>query len=743
MNNMTSKDFLVEIGTEELPPKALLKLSTAFAANVRKALHEASLEFGPIQPYATPRRLALLVNALQTKQADRQTMRVGPALAAAFDAAGKPTKAAEGFARSCGVALSEPGQLEQLDHPEQSGSLGQPGQLGQVNKGGVSKLACVVQQPGQQTAALLPELITKALAALPIPKRMRWGSSRAEFIRPVHWLLMLLGSAVVPATILGARSSNTTRGHRFHGNKAIVISSPAEYETLLETEGRVIANFAKRRELIHEQVLTAAGKLQAQAGLPYSLTAQTMSDGVINQHRLLDEVTALVELPVALTGKFDPEFLQVPGEALVLAMETHQKCFCLWDNKGALLPNFITISNLASTDSTQVVAGNERVIRPRLADARFFYDSDRKQSLESRREQLKQIVFQEQLGNVYTKSERVAKLAAYIATRLIVTGIIGPATETGADPELCKRAAELAKCDLLSSMVGEFPDLQGIMGCYYAQHDGESEQVATAIREQYYPRFAGDKLPRTLTGSVLALADKLDTIVGMFAIGQAPTGSKDPFALRRAAIGVQRILVENKFELDVYAAIETAVAMFNGCNNSTTGKVLAFLLERFGVWYQEQGVPTEVFLAVRDARPPGHTVHSPRDFDDIVRAVLEFKTWPQAPDLIAANKRVSNILAKHEVLPEVDASLFEEAAEKNLYQAAAKCVKNLQARPGKSIDTLRELANLHQPVNRFFDKVLVMCEDEKQRNNRLALLRYVRDLFLMVADISCLHQEWR
>ncbi|MGI9250414.1 MAG: glycine--tRNA ligase subunit beta [Pseudohongiellaceae bacterium] len=719
---MTTRDFLVEIGTEELPPKALASLSAAFESNVREALDAAKLSYDvkASTRYATPRRLALLVKSLQAKQADRQIEKVGPAVSAAFDDSGVPTKAAQGFARSCGVDVEA---------------------LNQVKKDGVDKLAYTVEESGQETALLLPGIIAQALARLPIPKRMRWGSSRAEFIRPVHWVLMLFGKDVVPAIILGVESGNTTRGHRFHHNKAITVTNPADYEKQLESVGHVIANFDKRRRMIRKQVLATAEKQKAQVEI---------------EDDLLDEVTALVEWPVALTGKFDKEFLDMPAEALILTMKTHQKCFCLQDKQGNLLPSFIIVSNIKSTDSAQVIEGNERVIRPRLADACFFYDTDRQQSLESRREQLKQIVFQEKLGSVYDKSVRVATLAKHIAKHL------NPRGNDNADVKHCQRAAALSKCDLVTNMVRESPGLQGTMGYHYALLDGEPEQVAKAIDEQYRPRFAGGQLPESITGSVLALAEKLDTIVGLFAIGQPPTGSKDPFALRRAAIGVLRILVEKEYYLNIYATIKKSASAFAGVAKPTNGnstdaslteQVFDFLLERSRVWYKEQGIPVEIFLAVQAVKPL-----RPLDFDRRVQAVQIFAGMPEAASLVVANKRVSNILTEqvNDLPDKVDELLLTDKAERTLFKSINECKKVMDGTKTtifqieahiqvghddySHMTALLELADMRKSVDRFFDKVLVMCEDKKIRRNRLALLNELRNLFLLIADISYLHQ---
>lgn len=692
---MSKQDFLVEIGTEELPPKALLKLSRAFHAGIVEGLKKAALDHGETKSYATPRRLAVFIAGLDTKQADQLNEKFGPAVKAAFDADGKPTPAATGFAKSCGVEVDE---------------------LATADKDGVEKLSYSSTQPGKQTKELLPDIVDAALAKLPIPKRMRWGASRNEFVRPVHWLLMLLGNELVPATILGVESGATTYGHRFHYPDAIILKSPGDYEGALEDPGNVIADFAKRRELIRAAVLAEGEKLKA----------QTVVD-----EALLDEVTALVEFPVALTGKFDEVFLEVPSEALVLAMKSHQKCFYVVDADEKLLPYFVTVSNIRSTDPAQVIEGNERVIRPRLADAKFFFETDQQTSLESRLEQLKKVVFQKKLGTVYERSLRVAKLAKFLAAN------------SGADQAQSERAALLSKCDLVSNMVGEFADLQGLMGSYYARNDGEPEAVAAAINEQYMPRYAGDELPASPVGAILAIADKLDSIVGLFAIGQPPTGSKDPFALRRSAIGVLRIIIEKELDLDLMDCIEASLGGFESVEieANTAESVFEFMLERFRSWYADEGVSSNVFQSVMALKP-----RRPLDFAKRVQAVSSFVRLDESDALAAANKRVSNLLDKADTAKlsiDIDVSLFEEDAEKALFEQLQD--KELNTAPlfdaGDYTSGLAELAQLKASVDGFFNDVLVMCEDQAIQNNRLALLQRLRAIFLRVADISFLHSS--
>lgn len=690
---MSKQDFLVELGTEELPPKALLKLSKSFQAGVVEGLKKESLAHGAVQSFASPRRLAVLVSALDTKQADRLTEKFGPAVKAAFDAGGNSTRAADGFAKSCGVTVAD---------------------LGRADKDGVEKLAYSSTLPGKSTNELLPAIVDAALAKLPIPKRMRWGASRDEFVRPVHWLVMLFGEDVVPSTIMGVKSGADSFGHRFHHPEKIHISKASDYEALMLEPGNVVADFAKRRELIRTAIIAEGVKLNA---------------NTVVDESLLDEVTGLVEYPVALTGKFDAPFLQVPAEALILAMKSHQKCFYLLDNKEKLLPYFVTVSNIRSNDPSQVIEGNERVIRPRLADAKFFYETDKQSSLESRLDQLKKVVFQEKLGTVYDRSLRVARLARFIAA------------STGEDEAQSERAAMLSKCDLVTNMVGEFADLQGLMGSYYAINDGEPEPVVKAINEQYMPRYAGDDLPSTAIGGILAIADKLDSIVGLFAIGQPPTGSKDPFALRRSAIGILRILVENRLDLDLMACIEVSLQGFDSLEfeTDTADKVFEFMLERFRSWYSDEGISSNVFQSVMAIKP-----RKPYDFAKRIQAVSNFVKLDESAALAAANKRVSNLLGKADAASlstEVNEALLTDSAEKVLFQQLRE--KELNTAPlfesGDYTLGLAELAQLKDSVDGFFDDVLVMCDDKAVQNNRLALLQRLRDIFLKVADISCLH----
>jgi len=692
---MPSRDFLVEIGTEELPPKALDNLAASLEQGIVKGLNREELNFTASYRYATPRRLAVLIHELQPQQADKTIERLGPAVSAAFTGQGVPTKAAQGFARSCGVAVEE---------------------LDRSKSGGVEKLAFSLKEPGRPVQDLLPKLVRDALEQLPVPKRMRWGNSREEFVRPVHWVVMMYGNKTIPALLLGVEANHFSYGHRFNFNKKILIKNAKDYEALLEEKGGVIPDFNKRKGLIRELVENEGAKAGAVA--------------VIDE-ALLDEVTSLVEYPVALTGKFEEEFLDLPPEALILTMKSHQKCFYLVDKKGKLLPKFITISNLQSKDPSKVVEGYERVIRPRLADARFFYETDKKHSLESRLQQLNTVIFQEKLGTIYEKSQRVAALTTAIAERI------------GADSTLCSRAATLAKCDLLTLMVGEFADLQGLMGFYYALHDGEPEELAQALNEQYMPRFSGDSLPNSKTGIALALADKLDSIVGIFGIGQPPTGSKDPFALRRSAIGVLRLIVEKELDLDLLYCIEQAVSGFEEANlaQNTAEEVFEFMLERFKAWFMDKEITVEEFQSVFVVRPT-----RPLDFHLRILAVHNFNLLPESASLAEANKRVSNLLAKQNFNAEdtaVKEELLQEPAEKALHRELVD--KILEVAPllekGLYKEGLQTLASLKISVDTFFDEVLVVCEDASLRENRLALLQQLRDLFLQIADISHLHKS--
>lgn len=685
----SSHQFLVELGTEELPPTALKTLSLAFSDAFAEGLKSHNLEIASIEAFATPRRLALRVNGLPSATPTQELIVWGPPVAVAFKD-GAPTKAAEAFAKKNSLEVSE---------------------LQTASDGKAEKLMCQATTGGEQTHTLLPGLVSEALAKLPISKRMRWGSSREEFVRPVHWLIMLLDDAVVAGSVLGLEAANTTRGHRFHANKTFSVTHAKDYENVLQ-DAFVVADFAKRQSLIKEQVEAVGASLKGQA--------------VIDDD-LLDEVTALVEWPVAIAGKFDQRFLDVPAEALISSMKEHQKYFHVVDAKGALLPNFITVSNIESTDVDQVIAGNEKVIRPRLADAAFFFEQDQKTSLTEQRNKLSKMVFQAKLGTLFDKTERIGKLAEFIAG------------EIGADKAEAKRAGELSKADLVTSMVYEFADMQGIAGFYYAKNDGESEAVATAILEQYQPKFAKDDLPSSKVGTAVALADRLDTLAGIFGLGQVPTGSKDPFALRRASVAVLRLLIENQLNLDLKVLLDKAASLYPSLPKGEEGTALAltYMLERLRAWYEEADINVAIYQAV-SAKQLTH----PLDINHRIYAVSAFAKLPEAEALAAANKRVSNILAKQDqdIADEVKPELLTEAAEKTLAEQVASLSAEVAPMFANNDyeKALATLAKLRTSVDTFFDDVMVMAEDEALRNNRLALLKQLRSLFLEVADISYL-----
>ncbi|MBN47437.1 MULTISPECIES: glycine--tRNA ligase subunit beta [unclassified Methylophaga] len=684
------RDFLLELGTEELPPKALSTLSDALLEGIEKGLAAAELSYSASKAYASPRRLALVITGLQTHQADRNVEKRGPAVTAGFDEDGNPTKALQGFARSCGVEVDA---LETLE----------------TDKG--AWLVYREKQSGQAATELLPEIVKQALAALPIPKRMRWGSLSEEFVRPVHWLILMLGDEIIPANLLGVQSNQLSYGHRFHHPQAIRISSPQTYAPQLLSEGHVMVDFKERREAIRGQVSELATQLGGQA---------------IIDDELLDEVTGLVEWPVALSGKFDKRFLELPSQALISSMQGHQKYFPVEDAAGKLLPYFITVCNIESRDPAQVIAGNERVILPRLSDAAFFWDTDRKRPLADRQEQLKTIVFQKQLGTVHDKSQRVAKLASFIAVNI------------GGDTALAARAAMLAKCDLVTEMVGEFPELQGIMGSFYARLDGEQEELAMAMDEQYLPRFAGDVLPQGKTGQALSLAEKIDTLCGLFGIGQPPSGAKDPFALRRAALGVLRIIIENDLDLDLAELLQQSVQSYDQQLTETdiVEPVMQYLFDRLRGYAADAGHHGDVFEAVLALQPT-----RPLDFMHRMRAVSAFREMEQAEALAAGNKRIDNILRKNAAY-EADLQLNPDLLEETAEQQLAETLKRVSADVGPMMQNadytgvLRRLADMRDSIDAFFDEVMVMAEDEAIRHNRLALLNQTRALFLGVADIS-------
>ncbi|EKO3628915.1 glycine--tRNA ligase subunit beta [Vibrio metschnikovii] len=687
-----AKEFLIELGTEELPPKQLRTLAEAFAANFSTELAAAELTHDGIKWFATPRRLALKVANLAEKQADKVLEKRGPAVSVAFDAQGNPTKAAQGWARGNGITVEQADRLK----TEQG-----------------EWLLFKQEVKGQAAKAIVVELAAKALANLPIAKPMRWGDKETQFIRPVKTLTILLGDELIDGEILGVASARTIRGHRFMGEKEFTIDSAQQYPDILEQRGKVIADYETRKATI------IAGAQQA---------AQQVGGIAELDDDLVEEVTALVEWPVVLTAKFEEKFLNVPSEALVYTMKGDQKYFPVYDANKQLLPNFIFVTNIESKEPRHVIEGNEKVVRPRLADAEFFFNTDLKSKLIDRLPQLETAIFQQKLGTIKDKTDRITELAGYIADQI------------GADVAQAKRAGLLAKCDLMTSMVFEFTDTQGVMGMHYARHDGEPEAVALAMNEQYMPRFAGDQLPSDGVSSALAMADKLDTIVGIFGIGQAPKGS-DPFALRRASLGVLRIIVEYGYKLDLVDLVAKAKSLFGDrlTNQAVEHDVIEFMLGRFRAWYQDEGFSVDVIQAVLARRPT-----KPADFDQRVKAVSHFRELEAAEALAAANKRVGNILAKFagQLPAEVDLALLQEPAEKALAQDVAVMSEALEPvfASGDYQQALSQLASLREPVDAFFDNVMVMADDEALKQNRLTLLNDLRNLFLQIADISLLQK---
>jgi glycyl-tRNA synthetase beta chain len=686
------KDFLVEIGTEELPPKALRSLMDAFGERLASGIDGARLDHGTIATFASPRRLAVLVESLASGQEDRKIEQKGPPIKIAFGDDGNPTPAAEAFAKKCGVDVAALGRNK-------------------TDKG--EWLAYEISEKGKTASELLPALIESALSELPIPRRMRWGAGEAEFVRPVHWIVLLHGNKTIKAEVMGIEASNHTRGHRFHSSGPIVIKSPDAYLATLEKEGYVIADFERRRDMVRTGVDSAAKKA---GGL------------VVEGEALYDEVAALVEWPVPVLGSFDEKFLALPRECVEATLTGHQRYFPVANESGDLLPKFITVANIESQDPDQVRDGNERVIRPRLADAAFFFDSDRQTPLASRSDGLRDVVYQQGLGSVFEKSLRVASIASWMAKAL------------KHDTANLERAATLAKCDLITGMVGEFPELQGTMGGYYAAADGEPAAVSIAIREHYAPRFAGDALPDSLDGQLLAVADKLDNLAGVFSLGKKPSGNRDPLGLRRAALGVVRILIECGVDVDLTALIRVAVEAQPKTKleaDELSSDLYAFISDRLRRYFldRDSGLSTETFDAVMVRRPS-----SLLDFDRRLAAVQTFARLDQATSLAAANKRIANILRKAGD-PDglaVKKKLLQDDVELALFNAlqnAREKVEPLLAARAYA-DVLNELADLRDPVDRFFDGVMVMADDEAVKNNRLALLGELRALFLDVADIS-------
>ena len=690
--------ILFELGCEELPPKSLKPLRDALQASVTEQLHAAEITFDSIKSFAAPRRLAIQIQGISDKQPDRTEQKRGPAIKAAFDADGNPTRAAMGFAKGLGIEASE---------------------LITINTDKGDYVGFEQTISGQATTELLPTIFQTALDNLPIAKRMRSGASRNEFVRPVQWAVLMQDGTVIDATIQGHETGSQTRGHRFHSPDYHNIAHANDYEQLLDGL-KVVADFDKRQMLIKNQVKALADEVN--------------SDAIVPQE-LLDEVTALVDFPIALRASFEPRFLQVPQEALISTMQADQKYFCLTDKAGKLQPYFIFITNIESKDPNQIIEGNEKVVRPRLADAEFFFLQDQKQPLFALTESLKTRVFQDKLGTIWEKSERIAKLAAFIATLM-------QQQDHDINVDETVRAGILSKADLASSLVGEYPELQGIAGTYYARLNDEPEAVAASLEEQYLPKFSGDVLPQTPIGICLALADRLDTLVGIFAIDQAPTGSKDPFSLRRSAIGILRILIEKQLPINLVALVEQAIKGYSDAEGSKIAKmgdtftqVMAFLNSRYRAMYTEQGVSVDTIQAVQAINP-----HMPLDFDQRIRAVQAFSTLSQASMLADSNKRVANILAKSEVsvADTVDETLLSEPAEQNLYANVKQAQTRVQPllEQADYTQVLQTLASLDEPLTQFFDNVMVNSDDAALKNNRLALLKQVRALFLTVADIS-------
>ncbi len=689
----SSQTLLVEIGCEELPPQSLLPLAQSLHSNVCKLLQEARLTFIDADFFASPRRLAIKVQGLACMQPDRQVEKRGPSAQVAFDNEGNPSQAALGWAKGCGINIEDAQFLE-------------------TDKG--KWLLYRQTITGEKTVDLLPQLLDQALAHLPISKPMRWGNSRIQFVRPVQNLLMLFGKQVVPAKLLGQEAGPFTLGHRFMGPGKIEITDANDYPKKLQEQGYVIASFTVRKAKIKQGIEQAAQALGGIADLDTSL---------------LDEVTALVEWPVVLTARFAKQFLDVPSQALVQTMKNDQKYFPVYDRQGNLLPHFIFVSNLASKAPQQIIAGNEKVVASRLADAQFFFQADRKQPLASYLSALHQVVFQKQLGTLGDRCQRIADLSALIAEKI------------GADPQQAKRAGLLSKCDLMTQMVSEFPEIQGVMGMHYAHADGETQAVARAIGAQYLPRFAGDKLPQESVSCAVALAEKIDTLTGIFGIGQLPKGDKDPFALRRAAIGVNRILIEHAFDVDLKEIFSHSISLYGACLSypHTQAQLLEFIRARLHAWYLEQSIAADTLQSVMTL-----ALTKPLDIARRIMAVTSFRQQPECAALVQANKRVSNILNKQGITIEatgmVDPSLCQASSEQTLYQAmtALQATLTSQLQASEYTQALATLAQLRPPIDDFFEQVMVMDENQQVRENRLRLLVQLRTLFLKVADLACL-----
>ena len=685
---MTNRDLLIELRTEELPPKNLKKLRDNFVKGIEQGLSKSGLIHAGVTGYATPRRLAVIVEKLADSQPDQNVERRGPALAAALDDNGQPSKALMGFARSCGLD-----DIEKLEQRE-------------TDKG--TWFYFIEQKIGQHVNDLIPAIISQTVKALPIERKMRWGSSRSEFVRPVQSFILLYGNEVIPMNLLDHESGNQTRGHRFMDEGNIEIAEAKDYERTLR-EHSVIVSFDERVEIIRSQIKDISLAQKAK---------------VVIDEKLLEEVAALVEWPVALTGNFDPRFLEVPEEALISAMKEHQRYFHLVDSNEKLLPKFVTVSNIESKEPDAVVKGNERVISPRLSDAAFFYNQDKKTTLESKLSRLEQVIFQKDLGTYKQKVDRISSLAGFIAQKV------------NADTDAAARAGLLCKSDLVTDMVGEFPDLQGLMGGYYALHDDESNDVGEAIADHYLPSHSGGSLPRSVLGCCVSIADKIDTLTGLFGIGQPPTGSKDPFALRRQTLGVIRMCVENSLQIDIKEILLEAARLHG--KEFDVQQVLNYFMDRLEVWYQEQDINPSLFNALRSSN--NGVISIAENHANLV-SLQAFVSQPDAEHLIAANKRVANILKKISVeeLPAIDNSLFEEEIEGKLYIAITKTRTGIKDATSFT-DRLTILGALQSNIDEFFEKVLVNCEDVSVQNNRLAILQSLRRLFLDVADFSVLQQ---
>ena len=683
----TDQDLLFELGCEELPPTSLLKLSNALLSGIENGLKEADLSYTSTHAYATPRRLAVIVKGLACSQADKSIEKRGPAVQAAFADDGTPSRAAVGFAKGCGTTVENLGRLK-------------------TNKG--EWLAFNQQIKGLTTEELLPDIIGKSIHTLPVAKRMRWGSNSTEFVRPVHWCVLLFGQTVVETEILGLKTGDHSHGHRFHAPEAIKIDSAANYQHVLKEQGKVIVDFAQRQAIIKEKANAAASSVNGIAHI---------------EADLLEEITALNEWPVPVLGNFDSRFLSLPIEVLITTMQSNQKYFPIKSEQGDLLPHFITFSNIESTRPQSIQEGNERVIMPRLADAEFFWQQDRKQKLEDRVTLLQQVIFQKTLGSIADKSVRVEKLSAYIATCL------------NADIDLAKRAAYLAKTDLLTDMVGEFASLQGIMGRYYALADNEPEAVAVAIEEQYFPKQSGSPTPSSSTGQILSLAEKIDTLCGIFSAGLIPTGDKDPYALRRATLGSLRIIIENNLNIDIVELINVALSQFSHTfdQTKTQSLVIDFVFDRFKGYCLDQGYKADEFESVIAVKPS-----EPLDFIQRLQAVKAFRQLPEAESLAAANKRIINILKKSDTQPADAITSLIEAQEKMLHAAAILSAKEIEPllEQKNYQASLTRLAQLKDNVDNFFDHVMVNTDDLLLRANRLALLSMLSKQFLKIADIS-------